>query len=257
MILNSKYTGPFFSQIVIILTNMFKSYNKNFEYSYAIGVAPTIEALEKRVGEVVKVIINPKGLQNSGIPKIIDICKRLNISIENNQKQVEKLALNENTYAVAVFKKYTTTLSTTNNHVVLVNPSDMGNLGTICRTMLALDFTDLVIIKPAVDIFDPKAIRASMGAVFSLNFEYFSEFDDYKKRFGHNLYTFMCDGDNLLDKVKFKNPYSLVFGNEGNGLDDKYKEKGVSVKIPQNTKVDSLNLSVAVSIALYGAYTNK
>jgi len=60
----------------------------------------------------------------------------------------------------------------------------------------------------------------------------------------------MSDGNTLLDKAVFKSPYSLVFGNEGEGLDKKYKELGESIKIPQSNKVDSFNLSTAVGIAL-------
>ncbi|MFH1697896.1 MAG: TrmH family RNA methyltransferase, partial [Candidatus Omnitrophota bacterium] len=149
-----------------------------------------------------------------------------------------------------VFNKYTTTLDTSSNHVVLCNPDDMGNLGTICRTMLAYDFNNLAIIKPAADIFNPKVIRASMGAVFSLNVEQFSSFEEYQHKFSNTTYTFMSDGNTLLDSVIFKKPCSLVFGNESQGLSQEFKKIGTSVKIPQSTKVDSLNLSIAVGISL-------
>ena len=236
---------------------MLKKYNKKSDYSYAIGVSPVIELLEKKAGEVGEILINPKGSQNTGISKILKKCEELNIPFEYNQKLIEKLSSSENTYAVAMFKKYPSTLNPKNNHVVLVNPSDMGNFGTICRTMLAFDFTDLAIIKPAVDIFDPKVIRASMGALFSLNFEYFESFEKYQEKFKHNNYSFVCDGETSLDKVIFKEPYSLVFGNEGEGLTKEYKKLGDNVKIPQSKKVDSFNLSVAVGISLYKAFTNK
>ncbi|OGC68829.1 hypothetical protein A2415_02695 [candidate division WWE3 bacterium RIFOXYC1_FULL_39_7] len=235
---------------------MLKTYNKKSDISYSIGVAPTIELLEHRPEEVMKVLINPKGSQNTGLEKIIKLCAELNTPVEENQKLIEKLSQSENTYALASFRKYSTELNRTGNHVVLVNPSDMGNIGTICRTMLAFDFTELAIIKPAVDFFDPKVVRASMGAIFSLNFEYFDSFEDYQKKFGHNIYTFIGDGKTQLDKVTFNKPYSLVFGNEGEGLTKDYKELGESVRIPQSSKVDSFNLSIAVGISLYEAWRN-
>jgi RNA methyltransferase, TrmH family len=230
---------------------MIKTYSKKSDYSYALGVSPTIDLLENRAGDVVSVVINPKGMKNAGVLKIIKRCEELHISIKSNQKLVEKLSSIENTYAIGEFKKYTTTLNPENNHIVLSSPSNMGNLGTICRTMLAFDFVDLAIIKPAADIFDPKVIRTSMGAIFSLNFEYFDSFEGYQSKFRHNTYAFMCDGETLLDKVVFRKPYSLVFGNEGDGLNQKYKEIGESIKIPQSIRVDSFNLSVAVGISLY------
>jgi len=45
--------------------------------------------------------------------------------------------------------------------------------------------------------------------------------------------------------------YSLVFGNEATGLDEKFRYIGTSLKIPQSTLVDSLNLSIAVALGVY------
>lgn len=230
--------------------NMLKPYNKKLDISYSIGVSPTIELLEQRPKDVIRVILSPKGTQNKGITKILDICNKRNIPFESDQRSTERLSGSENTYAIGAFRKYESKLNQDKNHIVLVNPSDMGNLGTICRTMLAFDITNLAIIKPGVDIFDPKVIRSSMGSIFGINFEYFSSFEEYQSKFKHNVYSFMSDGNTLLDKAVFTNPYSLVFGNEGEGLDQKYKELGESIKIPQSTKVDSFNLSIAVGIAL-------
>ena len=49
----------------------------------------------------------------------------------------------------------------------------MGNLGTIMRTMVGFGMEDLAIIRPGVDAYDPKVIRASMGSIFHLRFAYF------------------------------------------------------------------------------------
>jgi len=54
------------------------------------------------------------------------------------------------------------------NHIVLVEPRNMGNVGTIIRTMLGFGYRNLVMIGPAVDIFDPMVIRSTMGALFKL-----------------------------------------------------------------------------------------
>jgi RNA methyltransferase, TrmH family len=233
---------------------MLKPYSKKLDISYTVGVSPTIELLEQRPKDVIRIILSPKGTQNKGITKILDICYKLHIPFESDQRSIERISGNENTYAVGVFRKYASQLDQENNHVILVNPSDMGNLGTICRTMLAFDITNLALIRPAVDIFDPKSIRSSMGSIFSINFEYFDSFEDYQTKFKHNVYSFMSDGDTLLDKAIFKSPYSLVFGNEGEGLDKKYKDLGESIKIPQSNKVDSFNLSIAVGIAIFKAW---
>ncbi|MBA3868998.1 MAG: TrmH family RNA methyltransferase, partial [Anaerolineae bacterium] len=138
------------------------------------------------------------------------------------------------------------------NHVLLVSPSDMGNLGTTLRTLLGFGFHNLALVKPAVDVFDPRTIRASMGALFQVNFAYFDSIDTYQTHFAHHLYPFMTNGEVLLSKAEFTPPFTLVFGSESSGLDESYRKLGTSVTIPQTKAIDSLNLSVAIGIALYG-----
>lgn len=98
------------------------------------------------------------------------------------------------------------------NHVVLVNPGDMGNMGTIMRTMLGFNYYNLAIIRPGVDVFDPRVLRASMGAMFHLNIEYFDSFEDYLKRFpSHDIYTLMLKGATNIHKVESKKVIILLF----------------------------------------------
>lgn len=117
--------------------------------------------------------------------------------------------------------------------------------------MLGFDFQNLVIIKPATDIFNPKVIRASMGGIFQLHFQYFDKFEDYIAKFSHQIYPFMTDAKKELRSTKFQSPFALVFGSEASGLDNDFHHKGQSVFIQQSDQIDSLNLSIAVGIALY------
>ena len=227
-----------------------KKYKKNFDYSYAIGVFATIELLTHQPSQVIKVYIHRKGEKNKGVLKIQSLCKINNIQTEIADGLLEKLSDSENCYAVGFFKKYQSELSADDNHVVLDSPSDMGNVGTIMRTMLGFGFTDLAIIRPAVDIFDPKVIRASQGASFQIRSKYFDSFTQYKNLFSRNYYSFMLEGKNM-NELTFVKPYSLIFGNEGSGLSHEYLKIGTPVKIPQSDKIDSLNLSIAVGIVLY------
>ena len=97
------------------------------------------------------------------------------------------------------------------NHVVLVSPTDSGNLGTIIRTMIGLNINNLAIIEngkdtqnkveleksnTSVDIFNPKTIRASMGSIFNINIEYFKNYDEYEIKFKQNTkYAFCLEGE--------------------------------------------------------------
>lgn len=234
-----------------------KSYKKDASYSYAIGVFATIELLVHKPEGVTQVFLHSKGDKNEGVGKIKSLCTKHHIELSYDNTLVETLSKSENTYAIGVFTKYESRVETGENHLVLVNPSDMGNVGTIIRTMAGFDMKNLVIISPGVDVFDPKVIRASQGALFQVNVSSFNSFGEYAKAFKNNPYPFMLDGKESLEKVQFKAPYALIFGNEGAGLDDWFTDMGTSVKIPQSDTIDSLNLAISVGITLYSVYVKK
>jgi len=183
-----------------------------------------------------------------------DLCNRHTIPLEYNNRVVEKLRDKENCLMIGVFEKYKSHLNASENHVVLVNPSDMGNMGTIIRTCVGFGIQNLAIIEPGVDVFHPKAVRASMGSLFQINITYFSSFAEYQKQFTkRKIYPFMLKGAVELGSFVHnqEDRFSLVFGNEATGLDDSFLEAGVSVYIPHTHKIDSLNLSLAVGIGVY------
>ncbi|HVX92810.1 MAG TPA: TrmH family RNA methyltransferase [Candidatus Dojkabacteria bacterium] len=229
-----------------------KKYNKDFDYSYAFGIYPTLDLLKLKPEKVLKVLIKQEAFGSDGVEEILEICKAKNIKYEIDDHLIEKLAIKENTYTVGIFEKYQTELTKDTNHVVLVEPRNMGNMGTIIRTMVGFGIKDLAIVRPAADIFDPLIVRSAMGAFFSINFKYYDSFQEYFAEFPEQTnYMFMLKGAKKLEEVELKQPFSLVFGNESTGLPYDFSEKGISVFIPHNNEIDSLNLSVAVGIALY------
>ena len=233
-----------------------KRYQKKFNFSYAFGAYPVLDLLKFQKEKVLKVLVKKEGLKSDGISEILDICKRENIPFEENDKLIDRIAYKENTYVVGVFEKYENELESEKNHIVLVNPSNTGNLGTIIRTMVGFGFENLAIIKPGVDIFDPAVVRSTMGALFRVHFKYFDSIKGYTEAYkGHNIYPFMLDGAKNILEVEFKEPFSFIQGNEGRGLDESYKtmekRNGESIYIPHSDEIDSLNLSVATSIGMW------
>lgn len=228
-----------------------KIYKKGASASYTLGVFPTIELLKVRPECVKRVIVHSKIESNRGYPKIISLCEKHHIPIDIHDATIHKLSPKNNCFAIGVFDIYSDEL-THDNHVVLVDPMDMGNMGTIMRTMLGFNYKNLAIIRPACDVFDPKVIRASMGAIFSLNVAYFESFEEYYELFNdRTFYPFMLKGAENIHKVTVEAPHGLIFGNESSGLDDHYLEYGHSVFIPHSNAIDSLNLSQSLGIGLY------
>lgn len=228
-----------------------KKYKKSDLESYTLGTTLTLELLNKKIEYVKRIYIHEKLEKNETYEKIVNICKNNNIEILMSDKTINSLSDKENCYVIGVFKKFESEIIDDENHIVLVNPSNMGNLGTIIRSSVGFGINNLVIIKPAVDIFDPKVIRSSMGAIFNLNFKYYDSFSDYSKNYKREYYPFMLKAKTNLNNVEKKYPCSLIFGAEATGLDDSYLEIGTPVIIKHKNIIDSLNLDNAVSIALY------
>jgi TrmH family RNA methyltransferase len=231
-----------------------KRYKKEFELSYAFGVFPTLELLENRSKDVIRVIAHPRGLDNRGVGKIREFCQNKKIPFEFQEKTFPRIGARENDYTVGVFRKSKSGLDSSSNHVILVSPSGMGNLGTIIRTMLGFGFQDLAIIEPAADIYHPDVVRASMGALFKMRFNHYPDFDPYRREFPRNLYALMTDGEVQLPEVNFEPTFGLIFGSESAGLPPKFHHYGRSISIPQKPTIDSLNLAVAVGVTLYQSF---
>jgi TrmH family RNA methyltransferase len=228
-------------------------YKKDSNQSYAVGVYPTLELIKYKPESLLEVFFSSTASENEGASRTKRICKENGIRMEISDGLVNNIAGKENVYAVGLFKKFEGKIEANKNHIVLSGIRDMGNLGTICRTMLGFNFENMAIIRPSADIFDPKVVRASMGAIFQLKFEYFENFKEYQRIHNNNMYPFMLNGKETLNDVEFKEPYSLIFGNEAAGLGEEFKSIGTSVSIPQDKRIDSLNLSIAAGIAIYEA----
>lgn len=232
---------------------MFKveKYNKDREYSYTFGAFPTFELIINKPQYMVCLFLHSKLKITNDIQELIDLCVTKKIEIIYDDKSINRVADKENCFVVGVFKKFSGSHRQT-EHLVLVNPSDMGNMGTIMRTALGFGFKDINIIKPCVDIFNPKVVRASMGAIFSLNICEFDSVENYLKSNNNTKYFFMLNGKKTLGEFKVPTEqYDIVFGNEASGLPDYLINEGESVVIKHNKKIDSLNLPISVGMAIY------
>jgi TrmH family RNA methyltransferase len=230
-----------------------RRYRPEMPHSYALGVSPTIELLTRRPNDVTEVIVCATWERNEGIRWIMDRCRERGIEVIVSDRTLNRVSGQTHCWAAGVFRKFGAPLDPAANHVVLVSPDDMGNVGTTIRTMLALGTPDLAVVGPACDVFDPRVVRASAGAIFQARFEGFGSFEEHLQRFPRHVYCLMSDGRAALPDVRFEEPWALVLGNEGAGLPARFHDLGTSVRIPQSDAVDSLNLSVAAAIALYAA----
>lgn len=135
----------------------------------------------------------------------------------------------------------------------LENLQDPSNLGAISRTAEALGVSGIIMSKNCCDPYSPKSLRASMGTLLRLPLVITENFDEDIKGFGLVSYACVVDSNALpINEVNFSDGCVVVIGNEANGLtEETVKNSDFQVTIPMKGKAESLNASVAASIAAW------
>ncbi len=146
--------------------------------------------------------------------------------------------------------------------VVLDRTSSPGNLGSIIRSCSAFACGGVVLLGHAADPYDPHAVRASLGALFSVpvvvnpsNAELL-EWLRSRRAAAPALQVVGADpaGAVGIDGVDFTRPTVLLLGNEKRGLGARLRELcDLTFAIPMSGVVDSLNLAAAATVVLYEA----
>jgi len=139
------------------------------------------------------------------------------------------------------------------NSLVLDNLQDPGNIGTLVRSAMAFNFSDIYFLN-CVDIYSEKVIRASMGAIFKINAHLVDK--SYLTAHKDELFDILISTDlnsKSLNQVETKNKLvAVIIGNEGNGVSEELsKIADEKITLPMTDKVESLNAGVAGSIVMY------
>ncbi len=147
------------------------------------------------------------------------------------------------------------TISNQGRYAALENIQDPQNLGTILRTAEALGTDGVILSSDCCDIYSPKVIRGSMGAVFRVPIMIAEQFTDFIRTVTkQGIPTFAStphEADDL-HTVDFSKGGIMLIGNEGNGL--KQETIGAcrqSVRINMKGRAESLNAAAAAAILLY------
>jgi TrmH family RNA methyltransferase len=131
---------------------------------------------------------------------------------------------------------------------------DPGNLGTILRTADAVGAGGLILLDECVDPFSVEAVRASMGALFTVPIAQtrWDAFLPWLRRGAGQLIGLSLDTDNHYREARYTRPTFLLTGNEAQGMPAAMAEAcDLLVKIPMRGKADSLNAAVATAVMAY------
>jgi TrmH family RNA methyltransferase len=139
--------------------------------------------------------------------------------------------------------------------LLLEDLRDPGNLGTILRTAEGAGMTGVILSRESVDMFNPKVIRSTMGAIYRVPFIYVQDFIallDQLKVCGFTVYAAHLAGAVEYDIPRYPARTAMIIGNEANGLSETAAQRAdARIRIPMAGKVESLNAAVAAAILMY------
>jgi TrmH family RNA methyltransferase len=138
--------------------------------------------------------------------------------------------------------------------LILDQISDPGNMGTILRTSAAAGI-DAVLAGPGcVDIYNPKVVRSSMGALLRLPILSLSWPEIEEALSGMAVWLAAANGRTSYTEVNWRQPSALIIGSEAHGAGQgAYQIAQGVVSIPIAAETESLNAAVAAAVILFEA----
>ena len=138
--------------------------------------------------------------------------------------------------------------------VALDDVQDPGNVGTILRTIDSVGLKQILVSKGTADVYNPKVIRSTMGAIFRVKVIECDDLENKLKELQNNNYKVTVTSLNA-NKTIYNIDYNkkiIVMGNEANGVSKNIQKLAdEKVKIPMLGNTESLNVSIATGIVLY------
>ncbi len=186
-------------------------------------------------------------------PKLRNLRSEIISSVQ--LKKLSQTRTPQGIVAVAIIKANSPLQNNPGIIVALDNVSEPGNLGTILRNCSWFGIEQIIIGKGSADIFNPKSLRASMGAIFHLNIKTDVNLKEYLTSLQKGKYRILLadiKGKSVKEFEKKKENIVMVFSNEASGPSKEISEiADLKITIPKIGQAESLNVASASAIILY------
>lgn len=192
---------------------------------------------------------------------LLKLCKEKNIPCEEISvpvfQGISMLEHSDGILAQAVKKKYDfSDVEKKKDSVIVVleHIQDPGNVGTMLRLCDAFGASAVFLGKGCASLYNPKVIRASMGAFFHLP-SVTGDAPTFLKWLRENKYKIILSdarGGKAIYETQFSGRCAFAFGNESKGLSSWfYNHADIIACIPQHGKLNSINVALACALFLY------
>jgi RNA methyltransferase, TrmH family len=131
-----------------------------------------------------------------------------------------------------------------------------GNVGAVLRTADAAGIGALVVADGGTDLYNPNAIRASLGAIFTLPVcaATSEETLTWLRKSQWQIVAARVDAGKPYTLIDFRRPTAIVLGSEARGISDQWRGDDITaVSLPMLGHVDSLNVSATAAVLFYEA----
>lgn len=148
------------------------------------------------------------------------------------------------------------TLSSSPLVAILEGVEKPGNLGAIVRTADGAGVEAVIVVDPAIDVYGPNAIRASVSTIFSV--PVVEAPSDAARAWvsARGMQVVAADpaADELYTSIDMARPTALVYGSESRGLSDAWRGAETRlVRVPMAGLADSLNVATTAAVMFYEA----
>ncbi|MDA8442614.1 MAG: RNA methyltransferase [Peptococcaceae bacterium] len=224
------------------------------------GVRLVEEALQARV-DIRQVVYSPKIYDTPRGRELMEaITKSKLISQLVSAKVLSHLTDTESPQGIAAAVRIPTVglpeIKIDNKLLLVVDGvQDPGNLGTIVRTALAAGVGGIICTQGTVDLYNPKALRSTMGAVFKVPVvQNLSDIalDSWLGANGVPIVLADPNGEVAYYEADLTPPLAIVVGSEAHGPGEILRSRaGLRIRIPLSGGVESLNVAVAAALVLF------
>jgi TrmH family RNA methyltransferase len=138
--------------------------------------------------------------------------------------------------------------------LILDSITNPGNLGTMLRTAAAAGVDAVFLAPGCVDIYNPKVVRGSMGALLRLPILELAWREIGKVVGDMQIWAAAADGSQFYTAVNWRRPAALIIGNEAHGISENAANLAQeAISVPMSRGTESLNAAIAAGIILFEA----
>lgn len=199
------------------------------------------------------ILVSESGLDNTEIQPLLtrlETVKTLTVS-DSLYKDIRSLGESLPIMAIIDLPVLRFDKAITTDCLIINGVQDNGNLGTLLRTASAVGINTVICTTGTAQAYNPKTLRAGMGANFSLAIYEGVSIDEILAQVKVPMFATSSHTDKVIYQTDLTQPLALIMGHEGQGVEAALVQNATPLALPQPNGQESLNVAIAGALCLY------